>query len=184
MLLQMFIEGFLTGVVALVVVLFAQIIINYIVESRESSWFGISILITMLLIFSSCTKEEVFEDVCGDCLVNFEVPFEKDENGYYHATLNYNSAGSARFNIDTYASVTESTISSIFVGDITINEAMMLYMVQPSRLIHDENGFTRRVVGPVLTKNIGDTLTVKVETYWESNSSWEVSKNTLKFIIK
>ena len=184
MLLQMFIEGLLTGVFALVLVLFAQIIINYIKESGESSWFGISILITMFLLFSSCSKEEVYEDVCGDCLVNFEIPFEQDKNGYYHATLNYNSAGSARFNIDTYASVAESTISSIFVGYIMVNEAMLLYMVQPSRLIHDENGFTRRVVGPVLTKNIGDTLTVNVETYWEGNASWEVSKNTLKFIIK
>ena len=99
MLLQMFIEGLLTGVFALVLVLFAQIIINYINESGESSWFGISILITMFLLFSSCSKEEVYEDVCGDCLVNFEVPFEKDENGYFIANLVYNSSGSARFNI-------------------------------------------------------------------------------------
>tara|TARA_B100000614_G_C14455905_1_gene456335 strand:+ start:298 stop:852 length:555 start_codon:yes stop_codon:yes gene_type:complete len=184
MLLQMFIEGLLTGVFALVLVLFVQIIINYIKESGESSWFGISILITMFLLFSSCSKEEVYEDVCGDCLVNFEVPFEKDENGYFIANLVYNSSGSARFNIDTYATITDAYTYSIFKGNINIDGYENTYVVQNSRLDHNDQGFTRRIVGPVLSKFKGDTLVVDVETYWEGNSAWEVSKNTLKFIIK
>lgn len=185
MLLQMFLNGFLTGIILLISVFLFKKVINYIQVNGKDSWFGISILISLLVLFASCSKEEVFEDVCGDCLVNFEVPFEKDAMGYYHAKLSYNSRGIGSFSIDTNATVSEDSYTySIFKGDITIDESMKLDMVQESRLNHDDKGYTKRIVGPVLTKYIGDTLTVNVETYWEGNASWEVRKNILKFIIK
>lgn len=184
MLLQVFLGGFVSGVILLISIFFFKVIINYIVVNREQSWFGISLLITMLMLFASCSKEEVFEDVCGKCLVEFNVPFEQDGNGYYIANLTYNRSGSARFSIDTFATISENAYTySIFKGDIVVSESMMVDMVQESRLNHDNKGYTKRIVGPVLTKFIGDTLTVDVETYWEGNTSWEVTKNTLKFII-
>lgn len=181
----MFIYGVLTAVLFFVLRFLINWIIGYIYVAQEESWVGISILILMLAVFASCSKEEVFEDVCGDCLVNFEIPFEQDENGYYHANLTYDSYGVARFNIDTYASIPldQAYVYTIFKGDIVINEDAKLEMVQHSRLNHDDNGFTRRIVGPVMSKYIGDTLTVNVDTYWEGNTKYESSKNILKFII-
>jgi hypothetical protein len=185
MFLQVFLGGVVTGVLLLISIFLFKMIINYILVNREESWIGIGILISMLFLFASCSKEEFYEDVCGDCLVKFEVPFDIDSNGYYHAKLKYNGSGAARFNIDTYATISEDAYTySIFKGDIVVNESMMVDMVQESRLNHDNKGYTKRIVGPVLTKFIGDTLTVNVETYWEGNASWEVSKNTLKFIIE
>ena len=180
----MFIYGVITAVLFFVLKFLINWIIGYIYAAQEESWIGISILILMLAVFASCSKEEVFEDVCGSCSVSFDIPFEQDSNGYYIADLNFNSAGAARFNIDTYASVTESYTYSIFSGNIDIEEFENTQVVQNSRLDHNDQGFTRRVVGPVLSKFVGDTLIVNVETYWEGNASWEVSKNTLKFILK
>tara|TARA_R100000951_G_scaffold75033_2_gene63232 strand:- start:709 stop:1266 length:558 start_codon:yes stop_codon:yes gene_type:complete len=185
MLLQVFLGGFVSGVLLLISIFFIKMIANYILVNREDSWVGIGILISMLFLFASCSKEEVYEDVCGECLVKFEVPFDKDSNGYYHAKVRYNKSGAGRFSIDTYATQSEDVyIYSIFKGDIIVSESMMVDMVQESRLNHDDEGYTKRIVGPVLTKFIGDTLTVNVETYWEGNASWQVSKNTLKFIIE
>lgn len=184
MLFSIFFKGLLSGMVVLISIVLIKKIVNYIQVNGQDSWFGISILISLLILFASCSKEEVFEDVCGDCLVTFEVPFEQDNNGYYITNLSYNSSGAARFNIDTYASVTESYTYSIFKGNINIEEYENVQVVQNSRLDHNDQGFTRRIVGPVLTKFKGDTLVVNVETYWEGNASWKVSKNTLKFIIK
>jgi len=184
MLFSIFLKGFLSGIIVLISIAFFKKIVNYIQVNGKDSWFGISILIFLLILFTSCSKEEVFEDVCGNCLVSFDVPFEQDSNGYYIANLSYNSSGAARFNIDTYASVTDSYTYSIFNGNIDIKEYENVQVVQNSRLDHNDQGFTRRIVGPVLTRFKGDTLVINVETYWEGNASWEVSKNTLKFIIK
>ena len=60
MLLQVFLGGFVSGVILLISIFFFKVIINYIVVNREQSWFSISLLITMLMLFASCSKEEVF----------------------------------------------------------------------------------------------------------------------------
>jgi|TARA_R110000822_G_scaffold134657_4_gene272313 hypothetical protein len=186
MLLQVLSNVFFNGIILLTVVFLIRIVASYILFNGKGSWVGITVLISLLLLFTSCSKEEIFEDVCGDCQVNFDVPFELDKDGYYHATLRYNVHGIARFNIDTYASLpsTRAYMYTIFKGDITLNEAQKLDMVQHSRLNHDDNGFTRRIVGPVPIEYIGDTLTINVDTYWEGNSRSENSKNILKFIIE
>ena len=184
MLFTIFFKGFLSGIIILISILFLKKIVNYIQVNGQDSWVGISILIFLLALFTSCSKEDVELELCGDCIVRFDVPFEQDSNGYYLANLSYNSSGAARFNIDTYATVIDGYTYSIFNGNIDIEGYENTYVVQNSRLDHNDQGFTRRIVGPVLTKFIGDTLVVDVETYWEGNKSWEVSKNTLKFIIK
>lgn len=183
----MFVYGVITAVLFFVLRWMVKWIRDYILINGSDSAFGISILILLLALFASCTKEDdIFADICGECVVTFDIPFELDSNGFYHARLNYNSAGAARFNIDTYASVptTDAYVYTIFKGDIVLDEAMKLEMVQHSRLNHDKNGFTRRIVGPVTTEYIGDTLTVNVDTYWEGNSGYEKSKKILKFIIE
>lgn len=187
---SMFVSGFITGVLLLILLQLSKVVFSYIREYGFDQWVGLLFLLIGLTFFTSCTKEEALPDLCGACEVSFDVPFEQDSNGYYRARLLFNSAGAARFNLDVYASKVAKdqwmndtpNAYSIFEGNIALMEG--LGVVQNSRLQHTKEGFTRRIVGPVLTKHIGDTLIVDVMTYWEGNAHYESAKNTLKFIIE
>ena len=155
--------------------------------------FDFLLLFALLSTFflTSCSKDELPTNLCGDCSVRFEVPFEKDSNGYYHANLTFNDAGAARFDIKAYASTIDDkslwendtpNFYSIFSGNIELTNDVGV--VQHSRLQHDRNGYTKRVVGPVLTEHIGDTLIVSVDTHWVYAPLWENKQNTLKIIIE
>jgi len=187
----MFVYGVLTAIIFFLVSWMFKWIRDYILINGEDSVFGITILIFLLTLFASCSKEDIPQDLCGDCQVRFDIPFEQDSNGYYHAKLSFNSAGAARFNIDAYASTIDDkslwendtpNSYSIFSGNIELTNDVGV--VQHSRLQHDKKGFTRRTVGPVLTEHIGDTLIVNVDTHWVFAPLWENTKNTLKIIIE
>ncbi len=186
-----FIWGLVTGLLIIIGIELLKIITNYIKNNGFDVWINLLFLMILLSFVASCSKEDVKLDLCGDCIVRFDVPFQQDENGYYRAKLLYNDAGAARFNIDSYASTIDDkslwendtpNFYSIFWGNIEIMEGVG--MVQHSRLQYNKEGFTRRVVGPVLKEYIGDTLIVEVDTHWVYPPLWENRKNTLKFIIE
>jgi hypothetical protein len=186
-----FLWGLGTGLLLLLGIKLFELVTNYIKNNGIDVWVNLLFLMILLSFITSCSKEDVKLDLCGDCVVKFDVPFQQDENGYYRAKLLYNDAGAARFNIDSYASTIDDkslwendtpNFYSIFSGNIEIMEGVG--MVQHSRLQYSKEGFTRRVVGPVLNEYIGDTLIVEVDTHWVYPPLWENRKNTLKFIIE
>jgi hypothetical protein len=188
---SMFALGLFHGIIILVTIQLSKLVFSYIKANGIDEWVGLLVVVILLTLSTSCTKDEITQDLCGDCQVRFEIPFEQDANGYYHAKLSFNSAGAARFNIDAYASTIADkdlwendtpNFYSIFSGNIELTNDVGV--VQHSRLQHDKSGFTRRTVGPVLTDHIGDTLVVSVDTHWVYAPLWENTKNTLKIIIE
>ena len=60
--------------------------------------------IILLLLFYSCSKEELNEEPCtGGCEVYMELPGILDENGYYHIDLDFTGLYLPWFIIDLYA---------------------------------------------------------------------------------
>ena len=147
-----------------------------------------SLNIFLFLFLFSCGKSEEPFRICGDveCSNQFSVPFELDSNGYYLANLRFNNYGSTRFNIDitsTLPQIEDVHHYTVTNGNLVIDEGMYLYVIQPKRLYHDENGFTRCIVGPVLRKHVGDTLIAYIDTYWSYPPHMELQQSELKFII-
>lgn len=151
----------------------------------KSSLFIIFCFITLF----GCKKDEESINVCGEeeCTNNFIVPFEIDSNGYYQANLYFNPYnGSARFNIDIISSLPQIEYVhhyTLVKGNITISEVLGLDVIQAKRLYHDENGFTRCIVGPVLREHVGDTLIAYIDTYYEYNNGYLYNDYQLKFVI-
>ena len=186
-----FIWGLVTGLLFIIGIELLKILTNYIKNNGFDVWINLLFLMILLSFITSCSKEDVKLDLCGDCIVRFDVPFQHDENGYYRVNLDYGSTTGARFNIDAIASTIDDkslwendtpNFYSIFSGNIQLTNDVG--MVQHSRLQHNEQGFTTRIVGPIFQEHVGDTLIVEVDTHWVYPPLWENRKNTLKFIIE
>ena len=147
-----------------------------------------SLIPIFFLLLFSCGKSEEPIKICGDieCSNQYSIPFELDSNGFYRANLRFNNYGSTRFNIDitsTLPQIEDVHHYTVTNGNLVIDEGMYLYVIQPKRLYHDENGFTRCIVGPVLRKHVGDTLIAYIDTYWSYPPHMELQQSELKFII-
>ena len=59
-------------------------------------------LLLLLILITSCTKEDLLTTCQGDCSATMEVPGSIDSNGYYHVT----NKGLDYFNIKLYATPT------------------------------------------------------------------------------
>ena len=90
-----FLLGFGTGVSGFVLTRMVRSIYSYVQVNGFNRYVGL-LIILIYLSFTSCSKDEITPDLCGDCNVTFDVPFEIDENGYYHAQLR------SKFFIRTY----------------------------------------------------------------------------------
>lgn len=155
------------------------------------------IVLFLMLILASCTKEDVLPDTCtgGDCIASFSTNYNQDENGYYHVTLNYSNSTYPRFNVDVYANPTNNlywyndmpVVSAEFLGDKYLQLPMEQIPVVQETLLYlsgKETLYTRRIIGPIPPEIKGDTLNVDVEVFWDAGSQSVFKNYSLKFILE
>ena len=76
-----FIWGFGTGLLFIIGIELLKIITNYVKNNGFDVWINLLFLMILLSFVTSCSKEDVKLDLCGDCIVRFDVPFQQDEMG-------------------------------------------------------------------------------------------------------
>jgi len=153
-----------------------------------------------IAMLSSCSKEDISTSPCidGDCTAQMVLPGVKDTNGYYHIDLNWDYR---YFTIDAYASkmfeefeyngiqVVEANFYSdgrrttihnnISVTEDIVQNSTIYFREQDGRL------HTRRVVGPFPDGAINDTITIRMEVFWEAGNSSVLKTNFFeKFIVE
>ena len=103
-----FMFGVLTVVLFYLVVWMLRQITSYVYANGEESIVGIGLLVLMLAMFASCSKDDI-PQVCydGSCDASLELPGNLDSNGYYHIDLDWNGEYFPRFSIDVYADATD-----------------------------------------------------------------------------
>ena len=158
------------------------------------------ILVTIgLITLCSCEKEDVLPEVCtGGCEAYLDLPYELDENGYYHIDLDWDGQYYPRFTIDTYASPTEefwhyngvSVVQANFYTDKTwkLNNDI-LPIVQKNRIYLSPNKnssklYGRRVVGPFPPEMEGDTITINAVIFWDAGINYLEKEISINFIVE
>ena len=61
------------------------------------------IILILLVLFASCSKDALPEACSGGCDARMELPGYLDSNGYYHVDLDFNGTYLPRFSIDVFA---------------------------------------------------------------------------------
>ena len=61
------------------------------------------IVLVLLILFASCSKDSLSETCSGGCDARMELPGYLDGNGYYHIDLDFTGEYLPRFNIDVFA---------------------------------------------------------------------------------
>lgn len=156
------------------------------------------VILFFLLIFASCSKEDIKPDVCvnGDCNSFFKTNYPIDENGYYNVTLDYDGEHYPRFSIDVFANSTTEywwyndmpVVEAEFFGDKYIELPYEnVPVVQESQIYLSGKGdilSSRRVVGPIPPQMKGDTLNIRVEVFWDAGGNSVLKNYFLKFIFR
>lgn len=164
----------------------------------------ISVLVSSVLLFISCTEDELNPPLClsGDCDGEIYIPFPKDSRGYYHVDLDFIVQGTARFPIFIEAEdvhpyyyyndmgVVQGAFSSPSLG--VYEGGYQLPIVQETTLLLSNSNNTteytprvskrkwaKRIVGPIPQYFVGDTVTIRAEIYWDGG---DLSKS--KFFLE
>ena len=103
-----FLFGVFTVVLFYLVVWMLRQITSYVYANGEESIVGIGLLVLMLAMFASCSKDDI-PQICydGSCDATLELPGNIDSNGYYHIDLEWSGEYFPRFSIDIYADATD-----------------------------------------------------------------------------
>lgn len=191
-----FIFGFLTGIVLFILFTFSKVLFSYIREYGFNQWVVLLFVLLTLSVLSSCSKDEVYPDVCidGNCDAILKLQYPQDSNGFYHVKLD----GTTRFDIEIFADNINdywryggksvafakfySDASRIILGD-------EVKLVQETEVYLSEVGsnelYGKRIIGPVVNEFIGDTITVDATVYWDGGVKlYEKYQKTLKIILE
>lgn len=155
------------------------------------------VVLFLLILLSSCSKEEMNPDVCvsGDCNTSFRTDYPIDENGYYNVTLDYDGEYYPRFFIDVFANSTNKhwwyndmpVVEAEFYGDkylklpyeeVPVVQESQIYLTGKGEILS-----SRRIVGPIPPQMKGDTLNVRVEVFWDAGENSVLKQYSLKFIL-
>lgn len=157
------------------------------------------IVLFILILFASCTKDELFYPICadGDCNAQFYIDYPQDENGYYHIDLDFSKEYLPNFDIEVDASVTHPrwwyndspVIVAVFETDTYWEYGYdLLPIVQSSKIYFNQYNSTRayskRIVGPFPREMKGDTITIYPTIMWDAGNSYKKETFSLKFIIE
>ena len=194
-----FLFGVLTVVLVYLVVWMLRQITSYVYANGEESIIGIGLLVLMLAMFASCSKDDV-PQVCydGSCDASLELPGNIDSNGYYHIDLEWNGEYFPRFSIDIYADATDPywwynetpVAQANFYTDTTIDVGYdVIPVVQSSRVnlsSRDKSNtlYGKRIVGPFPPEMKGDTIDVKAVIFWDAGINYKEKEISIKFIVE
>lgn len=194
-----FLSGVFTVVLVYLVVWMLRQITSYVYANGEESIIGIGLLVLMLAMFASCSKDDI-PQVCydGSCDASLELPGNLDSNGYYHIDLEWNGEYFPRFSIDIYADATDPywwynetpVAQANFYTDTTIDVGYdVIPVVQSSRVnlsSRDKSNtlYGKRIVGPFPPEMKGDTIDVKAVIFWDAGINYKEKEINIKFIIE
>ena len=194
-----FLFGVFTVVLVYLVVWMLRQITSYVYANGEESIVGIGLLVLMLAMFASCSKDDI-PQVCydGSCDATLELPGNIDSNGYYHIDLEWNGEYFPRFSIDIYADATDPywwynetpVAQANFYTDTTIDVGYdIIPVVQSSRInLSSRNKsntlYGKRIVGPFPLEMKGDTIDVKAVIFWDAGINYKEKEISIKFIVE
>jgi len=194
-----FMFGVLTVVLFYLVVWMLRQITSYVYANGEESIVGIGLLVLMLAMFASCSKDDI-PQVCydGSCDASLELPGNIDSNGYYHIDLDWNGEYFPRFSIDVYADATDPywwynetpVAQANFYTDTTIDVGYdVIPVVQSSRVnlsSRDKSNtlYGKRIVGPFPPEMKGDTIEVRAVIFWDAGINYKEKELFIKFIVE
>jgi len=194
-----FLFGVFTVVLVYLVVWMLRQITSYVYANGEESIVGIGLLVLMLAMFASCSKDDI-PQVCydGSCDATLELPGNIDSNGYYHIDLEWNGEYFPRFSIDIYADATDPywwynetpVAQANFYTDTTIDVGYdIIPVVQSSRInlsSRDKSNtlYGKRIVGPFPPEMKGDTIDVKAVIFWDAGINYKEKEISIKFIVE
>jgi len=194
-----FLFGVFTVVLFYLVVWMLRQITSYVYANGEESIVGIGLLVLMLAMFASCSKDDI-PQVCydGSCDASLELPGNIDSNGYYHIDLDWNGEYFPRFSIDVYADATDPywwynetpVAQANFYTDTTIDVGYdVIPVVQSSRVnlsSRDKSNtlYGKRIVGPFPPEMKGDTIEVRAVIFWDAGINYKEKELFIKFIVE
>ena len=194
-----FLFGVFTVVLVYLVVWMLRQITSYVYANGEESIVGIGLLVLMLAMFASCSKDDI-PQICydGSCDATLELPGNIDSNGYYHIDLEWNGEYYPRFSIDIYADATDPywwynetpVAQANFYTDTTIDVGYdIIPVVQSSRInlsSRDKSNtlYGKRIVGPFPPEMKGDTIDVKAVIFWDAGINYKEKEISIKFIVE
>lgn len=194
-----FLFGVFTVVLVYLVVWMLRQITSYVYANGEESIVGIGLLVLMLAMFASCSKDDI-PQICydGSCDATLELPGNIDSNGYYHIDLEWNGEYYPRFSIDIYADATDPywwynetpVAQANFYTDTTIDVGYdIIPVVQSSRInLSSRNKsntlYGKRIVGPFPPEMKGDTIDVKAVIFWDAGINYKEKEISIKFIVE
>lgn len=195
----MFIYGVITAIIFFLITWMVKWVRDYILINGEDSFFGISILILLLALFASCSKDDI-PQICydGSCDARLEIPGTLDSNGIYHVDLEWNGEYYPRFSIDTYADATDPywwynespVVQANFYTDTTVDVGYdVIPVVQSSRVYLSSKNksntlYGKRIVGPFPPEIKGDTIEVKAVIFWDAGINYKEKEISIKFIVE
>jgi len=194
-----FLFGVFTVVLVYLVVWMLRQITSYVYANGEESIVGIGLLVLMLAMFASCSKDDI-PQVCydGSCDASLELPGNIDSNGYHHIDLDWNGEYFPRFSIDIYADATDPywwynetpVAQANFYTDTTIDVGYdVIPVVQSSRVnlsSRDKSNtlYGKRIVGPFPPEMKGDTIEVRAVIFWDAGINYKEKELFIKFIVE
>ena len=194
-----FLFGVFTVVLVYLVVWMLRQITSYVYANGEESIVGIGLLVLMLAMFASCSKDDI-PQICydGSCDATLELPGNIDSNGYYHIDLEWNGEYFPRFSIDIYADATDPywwynetpVAQANFYTDTTIDVGYdIIPVVQSSRVnlsSRDKSNtlYGKRIVGPFPPEMKGDTIEVRAVIFWDAGINYKEKELFIKFIVE
>jgi len=194
-----FLFGVFTVVLFYLVVWMLRQITSYVYANGEESIVGIGLLVLMLAMFASCSKDDI-PQVCydGSCDASLELPGNIDSNGYHHIDLDWNGEYFPRFSIDIYADATDPywwynetpVAQANFYTDTTIDVGYdVIPVVQSSRVnlsSRDKSNtlYGKRIVGPFPPEMKGDTIEVRAVIFWDAGINYKEKELFIKFIVE
>ena len=194
-----FLFGVFTVVLVYLVVWMLRQITSYVYANGEESIVGIGLLVLMLAMFASCSKDDI-PQVCydGSCDASLELPGNIDSNGYYRIDLDWNGEYFPRFSIDVYADATDPywwynetpVAQANFYTDTTIDVGYdVIPVVQSSRVnlsSRDKSNtlYGKRIVGPFPPEMKGDTIEVRAVIFWDAGINYKEKELFIKFIVE
>ena len=194
-----FLFGVFTVVLFYLVVWMLRQITSYVYANGEESIVGIGLLVLMLAMFASCSKDDI-PQICydGSCDATLELPGNIDSNGYYHIDLEWSGEYFPRFSIDIYADATDPywwynetpVAQANFYTDTTIDVGYdIIPVVQSSRINLSSRDkantlYGKRIVGPFPPEMKGDTIDVKAVIFWDAGINYKEKEISIKFIVE
>ena len=156
-------------------------------------------LLLLLILITSCTKEDLLTTCQGDCSATMEVPGSIDSNGYYHVT----NKGLDYFNIKLYATPTSPELRynhrPVVMADPKSDKIYryknpnILGFYEDDPVINGITYFSEEIKDGKIYANVrvdhlppmvGDTLNLTVRVFWEAGSYSKLIYLEEKIIIE